>query len=175
MAEKVNLKCVVEDYQHGLELKDKQHAASTHIQEQKGDLLVNLPVGYGKSIIYHFLPALLRCDTCLSPTIIVISPLNIIQKDQMKSLLEHGVSACRVNIKTTIEETTEPDGVEKQKYGADMDDTVQNITSGKYSILLCHPEALLNTTKGKELLSNDRFRKNVAAVVIDECHVLEKW
>jgi hypothetical protein len=27
MAKKVNLKCVVEDYQHGLELKDKQHAA----------------------------------------------------------------------------------------------------------------------------------------------------
>jgi superfamily II DNA helicase RecQ len=93
----------------------------------------------------------------------------------MKSLLEHGVNACRVNIKTTIEETTEPGGVEKQEYGADMDDTVQNIASGKYSIVLCHPEALLNTAKGKELLSNDRFRKNVAAVVIDECHVLEKW
>jgi hypothetical protein len=62
-----------------------------------------------------------------------------------------------------------------------MDDTVHNIASGKYSILLCHLEALRNTTKGKELevLSIYKFRKNVAAVVIDECYVLdpvlEKW
>jgi superfamily II DNA helicase RecQ len=111
MAEKVNLIYVVEDYQHGLELKDKQHTILTHIQEHKGDLLVCLPVGYDKSIIYHLLPSLLRCDTFRLSTIIVISLLNIIQKDQMESLLEHGIKACRLNIRTTIEDTTDPGGV----------------------------------------------------------------
>ncbi|XP_056003672.1 uncharacterized protein LOC130049739 [Ostrea edulis] len=173
MEDAEKLKIIADKYQQGLVLKEKQIAALTHIEKHKGDLLVNLPVGYGKSIIYHLLPALLKSDELPTPVIIVISPLNIIQKDQMTSLLDHGVSACRVNIKTCIEETT--DDAEKQNYGADMDDTVQNIASGKYSIILCHPEAILNTAKGKELLSNERFKENVAAVVVDECHILEKW
>jgi hypothetical protein len=56
-----------------------------------------------------------------------------------------------------------------------MVDTVQNIAIRKYFILLCHPYAVLNTPKGKELLSNDRFRKKVAAVVIYEGHLFQKW
>lgn len=83
--------------------------------------------------------------------------------------MDHGVSACRVNIKTCIEETTVD--AEKQNYGTDMDDTVQNIASGRYSIILCHPEDILNTAKGRDLLSNERFKE----IVIDESHIFEKW
>ena len=52
-----------------------------YVGNRKGDLVVSLPVGYGKGIIFHVLPNILRKDN-KNPVVLVIYPLNIIQKDQ---------------------------------------------------------------------------------------------
>lgn len=49
-----NLKRIADKYQHGLVLKEKQLAALTQIQKRKGDMLINLPVGYGKTSFTTF-------------------------------------------------------------------------------------------------------------------------
>lgn len=59
----------------------------------------------------------------------------------------------------------------------DIDTNVdhENVRNGHYCIVLCHPEVLLNTRKGHSLLTTDPvFKDNVIAVVIDECHIIEK-
>jgi superfamily II DNA helicase RecQ len=101
-----------------------------------------------------------------SPVVIVVSPLNIIQKDQMFALSKRGITACRLDMKTSICETTDPVQTKVD---------ISSITTGKYSIVFGHPESFLNTEKGRELLRSEELSSRVVAVVIDEVHVVEKW
>lgn len=52
---------------------------------------------------------------------------------------------------------------------------LNNVIHGQYSVLLCHPEALFNTKKGYSLLIDPVFKNSVVGVVIDDCHIIEKW
>ena len=68
-----------------VEVKDHQLQALCHLlSTDPVDLLINLPVGYGKSLIYQAFP-ILHSENAIS---LVITPLNIIQKDQLDSLRE---------------------------------------------------------------------------------------
>ncbi|XP_055997981.1 uncharacterized protein LOC130047326 [Ostrea edulis] len=68
-----------------------------------------------------------------------------------------------------VEDTTDEDLV------AECDVDVERVKKGDFSIVMCHPEALFNTKTGHELLSDEQFSSRVVAVVIDECHIIEKW
>ena len=57
------------------------------------------------------------------------------------------------------------------RYSAGIDETIQ----GKYSIVQCHPEALLETTTGAMLLDSAELVSSVKALVIDECHKVQSW
>ena len=168
---------VAHSYDEHIVLKDKQREALLYLANRKGDLIVSLPVGYGKSIIYHLLPRLLG-DRKNTPVVLVISPLNIIQRDQRLTLTKHNISCCSLDICANVdadgffgdtdESTTVP------KYSCQSDANFEQVKQGKYSIILCHPEAILNTRRGKELLKSD-LQDHVVAVVIDECHIIKKW
>lgn len=43
----------VKKYDKNLVLKDKQREALTYVVKSKCDLVVSLPVGYGKCVIFH--------------------------------------------------------------------------------------------------------------------------
>ncbi|XP_062576667.1 ATP-dependent DNA helicase RecQ-like [Saccostrea cucullata] len=156
-----------------IRLREEQESALLYLIEKKGDLLVNLPVGFGKSLIFHLLPQALGANKS-SPVVIVISPLNIIHKDQIEQLKSHGISACRLNICSKVEETTD-ESHEMGQFDLETNVDLKNVANGQFSVVLCHPEALLNTRKGYSLLIDPVFRDNVVSVVIDECHIIEKW
>ena len=60
---------------------------------------MSLPTGYGKSLVFHLCGKLLCAKQLGQPgTTIVISPLNIIQKDQLTKLRQHNISACRLDV-----------------------------------------------------------------------------
>ena len=125
------------------------------------DVIVNLTVGYGKSRIYQCLPMLLSSvSSSTNVVVLVVSPLTIIQQDQMQILAEHNIKAFRL-----------PFGDESVVSKDDQ----QKLCKGEYSIVMCHPESLLNNTWGKALLRNEDFTSKVHAVVIDECHIVEDW
>ncbi|VDH91351.1 Hypothetical predicted protein [Mytilus galloprovincialis] len=66
----------------GVRPKDKQEEALEHLMKGgSGDLLLNLPVGYGKSLVYPAFPFLHASSSSL-----VIALLNIIQTEQLASL-----------------------------------------------------------------------------------------
>jgi superfamily II DNA helicase RecQ len=54
-------------------------------------------------------------------------------------------------------------------------DMIQNIAEGEFAIVFAHPEALLNTVSGKDLLSKRQFIDHVKGVVIDGCHIVKEW
>ncbi|XP_060572949.1 uncharacterized protein LOC132730885 [Ruditapes philippinarum] len=138
-------------------LKPKQLECLNHIIEGR-DVLVNLPVGYGKSLIYQMLPSIMERMGRSRTVVLVISPLNIIQEDQLKKLQDHGKLSY---ILPFCDGNSEVD--------------LTGIIDGKYSIIFSHPETILNTDFGKVLLQEQSFIERLAAVFIDECHVVEQW
>ena len=164
---------VVRSYDDTLVLKDKQMEALMFLVDHKKDLIVNLPVGFGKSVIFHVLPQVLG-EGVDKPVVLVISPLNVIKRDQRVALNRHNISCCRLDINANVDECDHGDKDEiREQYACKPDADIDRITRGDFSVVLCHPEALLNTKKGMEIL-NSELQQHAVAVVIDECHILEE-
>ena len=90
-------------YNPAICLKPKQLESLKIIWNRNCDLIVNLPVGYGKSLIFYMLPDLLKLKyNATSAMIIVVAALNIIQQDHLKTLKEVGIAACRLDIKGRV-------------------------------------------------------------------------
>ncbi len=80
-------------------LRQHQLETLTHIWEDKGDLLLCVPTGYGKSLIYQIAAPLLRLrDNRETGSVIVISPLNMIHLDQLIAMKKYGIKCCKLDI-----------------------------------------------------------------------------
>ena len=107
------------------------------------------PTGAGKSLCYQ-LPAIL-----LSGMTLVVSPLLSLMKDQIDFLLEHNISAARLD--STLK---------KEEYN----EILEKAKSGELKILMISVERF----------KNERFRyhlqkMNVSLMVIDEAHCISEW
>jgi ATP-dependent DNA helicase RecQ len=122
------------------------------------DVIVNLPVGYGKSLVYQLLPGIMKKKGLTKNVVLVLSPLNIIQEEQLNILGYSGVTSCRL-----------PYSDKEPEFDLDLSKILEN------SVIFAHPEALLNTDCRKSLLQDRAFIDAVAAVTIDECHIVEEW
>lgn len=63
------------------------------------------------------------------------------------------------------------DEISTCRYHLDTVVDLKDVTQGQFSLVLCHPEALLNTTSGRILLSSDEMRQNVVAIVVEKKHI----
>ena len=73
------------------------------------DVVAVLPTGYGKSMIFHLLPALLRDRDKIigSPiVVIVVSPLNALIKDQIRRISQGTLTAAALNVKKSHSSST---------------------------------------------------------------------
>ena len=107
------------------------------------------PTGAGKSLCYQ-LPAIL-----LPKMTLVVSPLLSLMKDQLDFLLEHNISAARLD--STLEREEYNEVLEKAK-------------NGELKILMISVERF----------KNERFRyhlqkMNISLLVIDEAHCISEW
>ena len=115
-------------------LRKEQEKALLYLTEQGGAVLVNLPVGYGKSLFFHLLPRVLGADKH-SQVVVVISLLNIIHKDhQLEHLRKRSISACRLNICSKVDKTTDEMG----PFDIDTNIDLESVRNGHYCIVLCH-------------------------------------
>uniref|UniRef100_A0A1X7SJP4 Helicase ATP-binding domain-containing protein n=1 Tax=Amphimedon queenslandica TaxID=400682 RepID=A0A1X7SJP4_AMPQE len=74
--------------------------------------------------------------------------------DQVQSLKDHGIRAGHIDSDSAI-------------------DIKEMAHSGAYNILFISPEMLVG--KGKEIVRNDVFKKNLVGLIIDEAHCVVKW
>jgi ATP-dependent DNA helicase RecQ len=107
------------------------------------------PTGAGKSLCYQ-LPAIL-----LPGITLVVSPLLSLMKDQLDFLLEHNISAARLD--STLDRKEYNEVLEKAK-------------NGQLKILMISVERF----------KNERFRynlrkMNISLLVIDEAHCISEW
>ena len=91
---------------------------------------MNIPTGYGKSLIYQCIPIvadILNVDPRGTSVLAVISPLKALMADQLDYLESICISAIAVG------ENIDPDLVEMVK-------------NGYYLVVYCSPESALSTT-----------------------------
>ena len=76
-----------------------QKTAISAVTEKKTDVFVNLPTGYGKSLIYHALPTVFDAlHSSSGHIVVVVSPLICLMEDQVKFLTSVGVRALNLTV-----------------------------------------------------------------------------
>lgn len=139
--------------------KPQQLEACLSILQGK-DVLVCLPTGYGKTLVYQLLPIaakeILRETKVyqLDPFVLVLSPLISLMEDQVKRCHRLGLSALYLfpsTCQSTALEGKTPD------------------------VIYSSPKMLLDSRRGRELLLSRKVQMNIVAVAIDEAHCIVKW
>ncbi|MFS0574914.1 DNA helicase RecQ [Sporosarcina sp. 179-K 3D1 HS] len=113
------------------------------------DMLCVMPTGGGKSICYQ-VPALV-----MEGTVLVISPLISLMKDQVDALHQAGIPAAYINSTLSSEEY----------FG-----TMENALAGMYKLLYVAPERL-----DAPSFMNQLQQMSVPMIAIDEAHCISQW
>ena len=169
-------------------LKPKQVIALQNIFIGK-DVLVVLPTGYGKALIFHLLPVLLFCKSlrgqrfeltqsnlCAIPKIaIVISPLNSLMVDEIRRLINYknfGFGDMRLTASVLYVKFSQ------DHITCDVDNNMcpkQKLESAHYNLLFPHPEAFISCKYGRDLMLGKVYQKNVCAFAVNEAHCILEW
>ena len=126
-----------------ISLKEKQYEVLRELVVKKSDVLAVLPTGYGKSLIYQLLPPVTAefhgGITAKKFSVIVISPLNALIRDQIVKIREAGLNVCMVK----------GDRVTGDDAGEDVSLTVslETLLNTSYDLLFAHPEVVIDSRK----------------------------
>ena len=123
------------------------------------NVFVNLPTGYGKSLIFQCLPIVadaLRGDPRGSSVVVVISPLRSLMEDQVSYLNNNGIPAIAI----TDEEDPE---------------IIQQVLNGNYVVVFGSPECMLSTPTWRGIFECESFKEMLIGVAIDEAHFIVQW
>ena len=113
------------------------------------DVLVVMPTGHGKSLIYQ-LAALLLPGTAL-----VISPLISLMKDQVDGLARYDIAATFINSSLSASQQNQ---------------RLAEMAAGRYKIVYVAPERLRSRN-----FSTALARIRLSLLVVDEAHCLSHW
>ena len=126
---------------------------------KSNDVFVCLPTGYGKSLCYMILPVLfdiLYGRDCSYSTIVMVTPLIAIMKDQVRFLERKGLKAVYV-VK-----------------GCDSD-VMDQIIQGKFQYIFTSPELLLTNYNWTDVFQSQSLCQRLVGLVVDEVHCVKKW
>ena len=137
-------------------LNPYQKKAISEFVKGKSDIFVNLPTGYGKSLVYQALPTVFDSLTARSGHIVVfVSPLVNLMRDQVRSLRSIGISSVSLS---DLQEG-EAEKVEK----------------AAYSVVFGTPESWLKVESWRQVLSSPIYSEKLCCVAVDEAHVIKQW
>ena len=180
----------------GIFLKPKQVLCLESAYLKK-DVMCVLPTGYGKSLIFHLLPMLIfakykmrndvllgwrskAISTVVNTIVIVVSPLISLMSDQISRLNMSGIQASVIGVKESRGDQMANSFEENMddEFNVDIDFLFcqeKKLRDGEYHIVFDHPESLISSKYGRELLLSEKYRDNVVAIVIDEAHCIVDW
>jgi bloom syndrome protein len=155
----------------------------------QNDVMCVLPTGYGKSLVFHLLPMLLFvrgriCSwkskdiaaTTVSSIVMVVSPLNSLISDQVARLYASGIRASVIDV-ITRQHQSNIDSEENIERNVDFHLCEEAILRAGHCqfLFFAHPESLISTKYGRELLLSKNYQENVVAIVINEAHCILDW
>ena len=140
-------------------LRKEQKACLLNLALGK-DVFAILPTGFGKSLIFQLFPRVSSalCSSEVKPlsTIIVVSPLVSVMRDQVDQLKQLGFSAAAIRI------------------GEESDKDEEKVRNGECEIVFGSPESWLARTWMKDLKEGKLGRQTVA-IALDEVHSVTEW
>lgn len=139
--------------------KAEQKEAAKSILEGK-DVFAQLPTGFGKTTILALLPLAfdsLRRLPVKSCVVLCLSPLIALMHDQVKRLSEMGLDVCAI------------------QSGQDNREILRNIENNQYQIIMTSPEMILNNNEVRRCIQDEKVKKRIVSVVIDEAHCIASW
>ena len=119
---------------------------------QGRDILAILPTGYGKSMIFQVYVAAAALKVKEHQTVLVVCPLGSIIDDQIEEAKGMGMSAASLS-----------------------DVTDDELRSATFQLLFAPAEKVIDNRFLDILKDGTALHRNVAAVVVDECHTVETW
>ena len=144
-----------------LQFKEKQYEVLKTMVIDNKDVLAVLPTGYGKSLIYQLsAPIYNFMDFAGSPgdktsTVIVISPLNALIRDQIVKMREGGLN---VSVLRGDRVDTE-DGSDDHYVSLDVPNEI--LSSIHFDLIYTRPEVLVDNKKVSKLLKTPAFIINI--------------
>ena len=159
------------------------------------DVICILPTGYGKSLIFHLTPMLMfakdyikrtdspsswkSCTEDVLTIVIVVSPLNSLIQDQISRLKSCGIRASAISIIIReLEEITDDDVNlgSTPLYTCDFRLCEKDrLLKGQYHIVFAHPESIISTKFGRDMILSETYKERVVSIVIDEAHCILDW
>ena len=133
----------------------QQKTGTRKIVEERKDVFVNLPTGFGKALLYQEQPLVFDL-TSQDPghIVVVVSPLIGLMKDQVSHLKELGLKAANISSLEDGERT--------------------RVESSEYSLVYGSPEAWLKNERWIFMLTNCVYSKKLHAIAVDEAHVVRQ-
>ena len=126
------------------------------------DVFVNLPTGYGKSLMYQMAPLVaneLSKQHSRFPNesiVVIISPLVALMKDQVSFLKS-------LNIRAEFVASNQVESVLKE------------VEVGKYRLVYTSPESMLSADRWRRMLTSKIYQKNQIGIAVDEAHFISHW
>lgn len=173
-------------------LKPKQVVCLENVYLQK-DVMCVLPTGYGKSLIFLLLPMLLFAKSkmldhvrlrgisaaAVNSMVVVVSPLNSLMSNQLSRLRISGVRAAVINVKELRKEHTDHEtDLENENMEIEIDFRLceeRKLRDGHYHIVFAHPETLVSSKYGRDLLLSETYQEHVIAIAVGEAHCIVEW
>ena len=174
-------------------LKPKQVICLESVYLQN-DVMWVLPMGNGKSLIFHLLPLLLFTEfkfrddlltgwkskgvstTAVDSIVIVVSPLNSLMIDQISRLSVTGIRASIVSMKEAKLELDSDDIHSDKVVDIDFIHCEGNkLRNGYYHFVSAHPESFISSKYGRYLLLSKHYQEHLVAIVVDEAHCIVEW
>ena len=143
----------------GIKLKSERELSLESLLVKRKDVLGVLPTGYGKSLIYQLLPKVLsqywfnKNGTRKTYSVLVVSPLELIRKQQVERLSKSGVKAAVIEDLSTL--------------------TFEDLDREEIEIVFGSAEQWLSE-KWRESLKAGSF-KRAEFLIVDEVHIVETW
>lgn len=139
---------------------DYQHPCLNEILPAKKDLLISLPTGAGKSLLFQG-PALFRSAFSCKLTI-VISPLRALMQDQVDALWNQGFYS---NVEF----------LSGDKSSVEIRDIYRRVSGGEITLLYITPERFRSRSFENCLLTRLDADNGLEYVVFDEAHCISQW
>ncbi|SHK78531.1 ATP-dependent DNA helicase, RecQ family [Chitinophaga jiangningensis] len=139
---------------------DYQHAYLNSILPAKDDLLISLPTGAGKSLLFQG-PALFR-SAFSGKLSIVICPLRALMQDQVDGLWNKGFFS---NV----------DYLSGDKEQSEVNDIYRRIAGGELTLLYITPERFRSRAFENSLLTRMDSDSGLEYAIFDEAHCISQW
>lgn len=139
---------------------ETQLSVLPHILEKRGDCIVSMPTGGGKSVLFQG-PAIYRAMYSRKLTL-VVTPLRALMQDQVEDLQKKGF-------------TTNVDYLSGDRMIPEVKQIYSRIRSGELALLYVTPERFRIRSFMNTVLQRMQHDNGLEYVVFDEAHCVSQW